>query len=100
MPLHPAVEPVFIARPPQIPVRNHLGKWQDQYGGPSEETLSAFEKHPLAGEVYNNVSKVSNAPAAEDEMEGDRWFAGEDDDGDGLITIDLFLKPGDVVELS
>jgi hypothetical protein len=100
VPIHPAVEPVFIARPPQIPVRNHLGKWQDQYGGPSEETLSAFEKHPLAGEVYNNVSKVSNASAAEDQTEGDRWFAGEDDDGEDLITIGLFLKPGDVVELS
>ncbi|KAL1643164.1 3'-5' RNA exonuclease complex component [Didymella pomorum] len=82
------------------PIRNHLGKWQDQYGGPSEETLYAFEKHPLAGEVYNNVSKVSNASAAEDQTEGDRWFAGEDDDGEDLITIGLFLKPGDVVELS
>lgn len=46
------------------------------------------------------MSKVSNASAAEDETEGDRWFAGEDDDGEDLITIGLFLKPGDVVELS
>jgi hypothetical protein len=99
-PIDLAVDPVFVARPPQIPVRNHLGKWQDQYGRPSEETLSAFEKHPLAGEIYNNVSKVSNASAADDETKGDRWFAGEDDDGEDLITIGLFLKPGDVVELS
>lgn len=67
---------------------------------PSEETLSAFEKHPANSEIYNNVSKVSNASAIEDETEGDRWFAGEDDDGEDLITIGLFLKPGDVVELS
>ncbi|KAF1930596.1 RNB-domain-containing protein [Didymella exigua CBS 183.55] len=95
-----AVDPVFIARPPQLPVRNHLERWQGQYGGPSEETLSAFEKHPLAGEIVNNVSKVSNASAADVETEGDRWFAGEDDDGEDLVTIGLFLKPGDVVELS
>ncbi|KAF3039770.1 hypothetical protein E8E12_008408 [Didymella heteroderae] len=100
IPIDLAVDPVFIARPPQIPVRNHLEKWQGQYGGPSEETLSAFEKHPLAGEIFNNVSKVSNASAADDETEGDRWFAGEDDDGEDLITIGLFLRPGDVVELS
>lgn len=36
----------------------------------------------------------------DEETEGDRWFAGEDDDGEDLITIGLFLKPGDVVELS
>ena len=81
-------------------MRNHLEKWQVQYGGPSEETLSAFEKHPANGEIFNNVSRVSSASAVEDQTEGDRWFAGEDDDGEDLITIGLFLKPGDVVELS
>jgi hypothetical protein len=46
------------------------------------------------------VSKVSNASATDEETQGDRWFAGEEDDGEDLITIGLFLKPGDVVELS
>lgn len=99
-PIDPSVDPVFVVRPPHIPIRNHLEKWQTQYGRPSEETLSAFEKHPANGEIYNNVSKVSNASATDDQTEGDRWFAGEDDDGEDLITIGLFLKPGDVVELS
>lgn len=99
-PIALAVDPVFIARPPQLPVRNHLEKWQVQYGGPSEETLSAFEKHPANGEIVNNMSKVSSASAMDDQTEGDRWFAGEDDDGEDLITIGLFLKSGDVVELS
>ncbi|KZM25768.1 Exoribonuclease II [Ascochyta rabiei] len=99
-PVDPAVDPLFIARPPQLAVRSHLEQWQAQHGGPSEETLSAFEKHPANGEIYNNVSRVSSASAADDQTEGDRWFAGEEDDGEDLITIGLFLKPGDVVELS
>lgn len=99
-PIDLAADPVFIARPPLLPIRNHLGKWQAQYGGPSEETLSAFEKHPLAGEAFNNVSKISSASAADVQTQGDRWVAGEDDDGEDLVTIGLFLKPGDVVELS
>lgn len=99
-PIDPAVDPVFIARPPQLPVRHHLEKWQLQYGGPTEETLSAFEKHPANGEIVNTFSKVSSASAVDEQTEGDRWFAGEDDEGEDLITIGLFLKPGDVVELS
>ncbi|KAF9690638.1 hypothetical protein EKO04_011370 [Ascochyta lentis] len=99
-PIDPLVDPVFVARPPQAPVRSHLGQWQAQYGGPSEETLSAFERHPANGDMYNNVSRVSSASPADDQTEGDRWFAGEEDDGEDLITIGLFLKPGDVVELS
>lgn len=99
-PIDATVDPVFIARPPGLPVRDHLVKWQVQYGGPSEETLSAFEKHPANGEIFNRISKVSGASSADDQTEGDRWFAGEDDDGEDLITIGLFLKPGDVVELS
>jgi hypothetical protein len=91
---------VFIARPPQLPIRNHLEKWQVEYGGPSEEVLAAFENHPANGEIFNHASKVSNASAVDDETDGDRWFAGEEDDGEDLITIGLFLKPGDVVELS
>ncbi|KAH6639318.1 hypothetical protein C7974DRAFT_431916 [Boeremia exigua] len=100
VPIDLAVDPVFIARPPQLPVRDHLQKWQEQYGGPSEETLSAFQKHPANGDIMNSFSKVSSASAVEEQTEGDRWFAGEDDDGEDLITIGLFLKPGDVVELS
>lgn len=99
-PIDLAADPIFIARPPHKPVREHLERWQFEYGGPSEETLSAFERHPANGEVINNVSKVANPSAADDRTEGDRWFAGEDEDGEDLITIGLFLKPGDVVELS
>lgn len=99
-PIDPAADPVFVPRPPQLPVRSHLEAWQAQYGGPSEETLSAFEKHPAHGDMYNNVSRVSSVSPADEQTEGDRWFAGEDDDGEDLITIGLFLKPGDVVELS
>lgn len=91
---------MFVARPPQLPVRDHLEKWQVQFGGPSKETLSAFEKHPANGEIFNNVSRVSSASPVADQTEGDRWVVGEDDDLEDLITIGLFLKPGDVVELS
>ncbi|KAJ4991237.1 mitochondrial protein cyt-4 [Stagonosporopsis vannaccii] len=99
-PIDPVIDPSFIARPPGLAIRDHLEKWQVQYGGPSEETLSAFEKHPANGEILNRISKVSGASAVDDQSEGDRWFAGEDDDGEDLITIGLFLKPGDVVEFS
>ncbi|KAF2996267.1 hypothetical protein E8E13_004668 [Curvularia kusanoi] len=99
-PIDLAADPVFIPRPPKLPVRAHLAKWQDEHGGPSEEVLSAFEKYPADGEIINNVSKISNASATDDQTEGERWFAGEADDGEDLVTIGLFLKPGDVVELS
>ena len=83
-----------------MPVRNHLRQWQDKHGGPSEDTLSAFEKYPVDGEIINNLSKITNASTTEPLTDGERWIAGEDDGGDDLVTIGLFLKPGDVVELS
>jgi hypothetical protein len=83
-----------------VPVRDHLAQWQVEYGVPSEDTLSAFEKYPVNGEIVNNVSRIANPSTTEHLTDGERWFAGEDDGGEDLVTIGLFLKPGDVVELS
>lgn len=76
-----------------------MTKWQEEHGGPDEITLSAFQNHPVHGEMENNVSKLSFSSQADEERAMD-VEGNEDEEGESLITIGLFLKPGDVVELS
>ncbi|KAF2644490.1 RNB-domain-containing protein [Massarina eburnea CBS 473.64] len=85
---------------PQVPIRDHLQAWQRLHSGPDEATLSAFENHPAhAGEIQNNLVKLSFDSKADEANGADEW-ANEDDEDEELVTIGLFLKPGDVVELS
>jgi hypothetical protein len=85
-------------------VRKHLEKWQADHGGPSEEALSAFENHPANdvrnGDIRNSVSKLNATSKADEGVQVEEWDAHDEDGGEELITIGLFLKPGDVVELS
>jgi hypothetical protein len=43
---------------------------------------------------------LSSAFKADEDAGGNEWDAGQEDEGEEVITIGLFLKPGDVVELS
>ncbi|KAF1952929.1 RNB-domain-containing protein [Byssothecium circinans] len=86
---------------PQVPIRDHLQAWQAEHGGIDEVTLSAFENHPAHGEdIENNLSKLSYSSKADEEDGKTDWEANEDNEEEELVTIGLFLKPGDVVELS
>jgi hypothetical protein len=96
----PALDPALIPRPPNVSLRKHLEQWQEQHGGPSEEALSAFENHPANADITNDVSKLNSAFKADEGDEIEEWDVHEENDGEELITIGLFLKPGDVVELS
>jgi hypothetical protein len=83
-----------------LPIREHLEQWQHQFGGPTEEVLSAFENHPANNDMQNGLSKLSSSFKADEDANAREWDGGLDDEGEELITIGLFLKPGDVVELS
>ncbi|CAO2649912.1 Nn.00g012040.m01.CDS01 [Neocucurbitaria sp. VM-36] len=92
--------PALIPRSEELPIRQHLEQWQHQFGGPTEETLSAFQNHPARDDVRNGLSKLSSAFKADETGETHEWDGEDEDEGEELITIGLFLKPGDVVELS
>jgi hypothetical protein len=79
-------------------IRSRLREWQHNFGGPDEIALSAFENHPVHDEMKNNLFKLSFSSKADEEHEVG-LEANEDDEGEEMITIGLFLKPGDVVEL-
>jgi hypothetical protein len=98
----PAFDPGLIPRPPpsELHLREHLVQWQKLYGGPTEETLEAFDKHPAHKDVLNGMSKINSAFKADDKADAQEWNTAAEDDGEDLITIGLFLKPGDVVELT
>ncbi|KAF2469105.1 RNB-domain-containing protein [Lindgomyces ingoldianus] len=76
------------------PTRKALQRWQDEYGGPNEDDLRAFPNHPASGETSNNLARM-NFPGKSDDDFNEPF----DNDEDEMITIGLFLKPGDVVEL-
>lgn len=95
----PNFDPVLIPRLQKVPLREHLLQWQRQYGKPSEEVLVAFERHPARGDTSNDISKSCAIPMADDAQQL-QWSAFDDNENGDLITIGLFLKPGDVVELS
>ncbi|KAL5395186.1 hypothetical protein PMIN06_004021 [Paraphaeosphaeria minitans] len=96
----PSVDPPLL-QPGRhkLSTRDHLEQWNQTFGGPDELELSAFEKHPARGDIHNTVAKLSFGSKADEDVEGDETRDTEDDD-DELVTIGLFLSPGDVVELS
>ncbi|KAL5119422.1 3'-5' RNA exonuclease complex component [Pleosporales sp. CAS-2024a] len=97
----PTFDPKFHPRPPRLPFHALLTNWQRDHGAPTDEILSAFENHPARiSDVQNVVSKLNLMSTADEHVQADQWNDMDDDDGDDLITIGLFLKPGDVVELS
>ncbi|KAH7066339.1 hypothetical protein BKA63DRAFT_426059 [Paraphoma chrysanthemicola] len=96
----PAFNPAFIPRPPQLSLREHLQQWQNEHGGPTEEVLAAFENHPANKDVHNGMSKLNSGFKADEDLDTEDRGHTDYDEGDELITIGLFLKPGDVVELS
>lgn len=86
---------------PSIPVRDRLRLWQQEYGRPNEEELAAFARHPAHAELSNGMSLGASGTKSDEgfrreELEVDE---AEDEEGEELITIGLFLKPGDVVEV-
>ncbi|KAF2010674.1 RNB-domain-containing protein [Aaosphaeria arxii CBS 175.79] len=80
------------------PIRERLKLWQDTHGGPDQAALLPFENHPLRADIQNTIAKLS-AGAKSDVMTSIELDE-EQGDVDDSITIGLFLKPGDVVELS
>ncbi|KAH7406427.1 hypothetical protein DE146DRAFT_629753 [Phaeosphaeria sp. MPI-PUGE-AT-0046c] len=98
----PLVEPFLIPRPTKVAVRSHLTQWQEDHGGPTDETLSAFGKHPLQHVIQNRLSKLntSSGAAAHDSTGSKEWGTMHESEMEDMITIGLFMKPGDVVELA
>ena len=87
---------------PHRPVRDRLRAWQEEFGGPNETELGAFENYvpTIHGDDITNgmSSRLSFSGKSDEELHTSG--AEEDDESDDLITIGLFLKPGDIVEIS
>lgn len=96
----PAFDAAVVPRSKEVPIRQYLEKWQQQFGGPTEEVLRAFERHPANGNVQNGLSKLSSGIKSDENPSTNEWDDAEADEDEELITIGLFLKPGDVVQLS
>ncbi|RMZ68570.1 mitochondrial exoribonuclease Cyt-4 [Pyrenophora seminiperda CCB06] len=96
----PPLNPLLLPGPENVSIRRHLEKWQDQYGGPTEEALSGFQNHPVHGDIQNSLSKLSSTFKADEDEKPNEWADADEDESGDLITIGLFLKPGDIVELS
>lgn len=84
----------------KLSTRQHLEEWNLNFGGPDELELSAFEKHPSRRDIQNTMAKLSFASKADEDVEADDQMRADENDDDELVTIGLFLSPGDVVELS
>ncbi|KAH9862804.1 hypothetical protein J1614_010897 [Plenodomus biglobosus] len=84
----------------QTPFKEHLEQWQQDYSGPTEEILSAFHNFPIREDVQNGLSKLSSGIQSDQHTDTNDWDDLEETEDDELITIGLFLKPGDAVELS
>ncbi|KAH8723754.1 hypothetical protein GQ44DRAFT_619537 [Phaeosphaeriaceae sp. PMI808] len=95
-----AFDPTLIPRPQNVELRNHLAQWQQQHSGPTDEVLSAFENYPAHRDVQNGLSKLSSGFKTGADIDVEDRNTTAEDENDDLITIGLFLKPGDVVELS
>lgn len=54
----------------------------------------------MRDEVLNGLSKLAPSSKADEDTKKSEWDGAEEAEEDDLITIGLFLKPGDVVELS
>ena len=95
----PPLNPALSELQPSLNIRQRLRQLQQELGGPDEETLQAFSNYPRDYETINGLSRLSFA-AKVDEHSPSEAGSPEEFEGEELITIGLFLKPGDVVELS
>ncbi|KAH5043271.1 hypothetical protein HBI74_014200 [Parastagonospora nodorum] len=95
----PTFDPALIPRPTQLPFRSHLVEWQQDHGKPSEDVLSSFRNHPANEDVRNGMSKLNSSSKSDEDIDTPNVDAMDEEEGEDLITIGLFLKPGDVVEL-
>jgi hypothetical protein len=97
-------DPSLLPRPAGLPVREHLEQWQQLYGGPSDDVLAAFQNYSSRDGIQNSWFKLSSGFKSDENLDSTAWEDAEkdagEDAGEELITIGLFLKPGDVVELS
>lgn len=92
-------------RPRQTgPIREYLHRWQQESGGPDEETLRAFGNYPSRGDVQNDMFTVRSPNANSNEGWDEYRNENEDNNaefgGEEPFTVHKFLKPGDVVELA
>jgi hypothetical protein len=86
---------------PSRPIRDRLKLWQHEFGGPNEDDLRAFQNYQQRDEISNGMaSHLSFGAKSDEDLRGSEFEDKVDEDGDDLITIGLFLKPGDVVEIS
>ena len=92
----PTVLPAHATVDSTLPIREQLRQWQELYGSPNEDILQFAFQNPSArpDDIQNEITKLSNnGRSGQDIDEYDL-----DDDADELMTVSLFLKPGDVVE--
>ncbi|KAF2748515.1 RNB-domain-containing protein [Sporormia fimetaria CBS 119925] len=87
---------------PNRPIRDRLKLWQQELGGPNEEDLRAFQKHPLYrdSDVSNELSSNSRDGKSDEDLAADEQDDEDDILASDIVTLALFLKPGDVVEIS
>jgi hypothetical protein len=94
----PTVNPAILD--PSRPIRDRLTQWQEEYGGPNEEELKAFENFPAPGEVSNYADMRYSDAGAEEDVDDD---IGRNDpitsEGETTLTVETFLRPGDVAEI-
>ncbi|KAI1685066.1 RNB domain containing protein [Pyrenophora tritici-repentis] len=95
----PPFDPTLLPHSTGVRFREHLEKWQELYGAPTKEALSGFQNHPARGDIQNGLSKLTSAFKADEDARPDELAGAEEDEEEDPITIGLFLKPGDVVEL-
>lgn len=82
-------------------MRQRLEIWDKDNGGPNEADLSAFARHPAHGEIQNKLSVLGFGLKADEDVDREEAMEEEEDNAeDELITVGIFLKPGDVVELT
>ncbi|KAF2439940.1 RNB-domain-containing protein [Karstenula rhodostoma CBS 690.94] len=99
--VEPSIDPTLLhPGRHKLSTRQHLEQWNKTFGGPDDLELSAFEKHPAHGDIQNTMAKLSFGSKADEDVEGDEQIRDDENDDDELVTIGLFLSPGDVVELS
>jgi hypothetical protein len=91
----PGINPAIVD--PSRPIRDRLKIWQQELGGPDEEELRIFTNYTRRQDISNDVNRLDGKA---DEDYGDREQREDEDEDEDLLTVALFLKPGDVVELT
>ena len=99
-PFSESLDPTLIPLPHGIPLRMHLERWDKQFGGLSDEALASFANFPTRLDTQNTLSRESPVESADEQPATDESDCGGEDELDDLMTVGLFLNPGDVVELS